>query len=71
MRDDSPVVFPQDIVTNKVDRTMRIGGLRLRDWFAGQALAGLMAGMERPDDNLIAKTAYELADAMLAARGRE
>ena len=41
-------------------------GMSLRDWFAGQALAGLAA------DGLtyegMAKDAYELADAMLAAR---
>lgn len=58
--------------------------LTLRDWFAGQALmgtcAGLCASVSTPSDdfprsafNLIdfsdtAKHAYQLADAMLAAR---
>lgn len=48
-------------------------GMTLRDWFAGQALAGI-AGMamcvrsdDWPDDRCSAY-AYELADAMLAAR---
>lgn len=41
-------------------------GLTLRDWFAGQALASrfVLAGTARD----AATTAYELADAMLAAR---
>jgi hypothetical protein len=41
--------------------------IALRDWFAGQALAGILAhyGCD-PKDN--AKAAYEQADAMLAAR---
>jgi hypothetical protein len=45
-------------------------GMSLRDYFAGQALAGIMS----VDDamtygpNIAAKTAYQAADAMLAAR---
>lgn len=42
-------------------------GMWLRDWFAGQALAGLMAN-ERGGDGS-PKYAYWLADAMLIARG--
>jgi len=45
--------------------------MSLRDWFAGQALAGWMASFT-PDCGVKAKhcaeLAYELADAMLAAR---
>ena len=44
-------------------------GMTLRDWFAGQALAGLMA---HPTAEFTAKggaaIAYEFADAMLRAR---
>jgi hypothetical protein len=45
------------------------GGMTLRDWFAGQALAGLVA-LSRPDSSVTSDTllAYHLADAMLAAR---
>lgn len=50
-------------------------GMSLRDWFAGQALAGLYAG--RPDGRIDASpdalaydagAAFAIADAMLAAR---
>lgn len=48
-------------------------GMSLRDWFAGQALAGIKAcsivGDHHIDENT-AKYAYRLADAMLAARQR-
>ena len=44
-------------------------GMTLRDWFAGQALAGLIADPSRDgsaDDR--ARYAYAYADAMLKAR---
>ena len=47
-------------------------GMSLRDWFAGQALAGLGTwnpGMY-PDLQAKADFAYATADAMLKARGR-
>jgi hypothetical protein len=44
----------------------------LRDWFAGQALAGLLANRDLTWPTLrqapLASTVYQLADAMLAAR---
>jgi hypothetical protein len=46
-------------------------GMTLRDWFAGQALAGLLAcptmraGMESDE---YAKASFQCADAMLEAR---
>lgn len=41
------------------------GGMSLRDYFAGQALAGLMAnGL----GSSAVKTAYDMADAMLRQR---
>ncbi len=57
-------------------------GMTLRDWFAGQALAGFSVGDNAidclPDEpiekavkrhwSLLAKTAYLAADAMIAAR---
>lgn len=59
-------------------------GMSLRDWFAGQALAGQIAACSRPDllqvklahaekkglglHQMEAKAAYKAADAMLEAR---
>jgi hypothetical protein len=54
-------------------------GMSLRDWFAGQALSGITAGLcsgasvgDRAFDRLAfchaAQDAYMLADAMIAAR---
>ena len=48
------------------------GGLSMRDWFAGQALAGIMANPELDgagSAKQAAVVAYQAADAMLAARG--
>lgn len=48
-------------------------GMSLRDWFAGQALAGMFrhdGWLNTGDDDQaeVAKRAYHIADAMLAAR---
>jgi hypothetical protein len=47
-------------------------GMSLRDWFAGQALAGLIAqsaGTATGSDKALgARWAYQMADAMLKAR---
>ncbi len=54
-----------------------IMGMTLRDWFAGQALAGLMANQatfknERASGEVLssrlAGAAYSISDAMLASR---
>jgi hypothetical protein len=46
-------------------------GMTLRDWFAGQALAGYFAHPTTPHQNATdgAAYCYAMADAMLAARG--
>ena len=48
--------------------TEYIPGMSLRDWFAGQALTGIMARTEWKLAFLPARLAYQIADAMLAAR---
>lgn len=44
-------------------------GMSLREWFAGQALAGWMAREDVPPFAVMAERCYEIADAMLDARG--
>ncbi len=43
----------------------------LRDWFAGQALAGMLSDPHLPieDTDSVAKHCFVIADAMLKARG--
>jgi hypothetical protein len=45
-------------------------GMTLRDWFAGQALAGYVANTEIHDTNAptMARDCYAIADAFLAER---
>jgi len=48
-------------------------GMNLRDYFAAKAMQGLITGtsMWRDDEDIqLAKSAYEMADAMLKARGK-
>lgn len=69
--DDGGPAFPvpNDANTNGQE------GMSLRDWFAGQALAGVWAGRESdfhqvkyPGAIDIARAAYMVSDAMIAAR---
>jgi hypothetical protein len=54
----------------------QFSGMTLRDYFAGQALTGILANNGTPwapdiadvSDNDIAKASYDLADEMLLAR---
>ena len=60
--------FPHDAGADFYERT----GMTLRDYFAAKALQGICASPEHLDRTgsfkNAAETAYELADAMLAAR---
>lgn len=54
------------------DLAVATEGMTLRDWFAGQALMGIIAGCAGSgltyDDHEAAEDAFQVADAMLAAR---
>ena len=77
--DDGGAAFPRV----NPEYTKNNDGMALRDWFAGQALAGLAAqpwvgwyqGNKREQMKTRARAvtpaAYELADAMLAERAKE
>jgi hypothetical protein len=45
-----------------------IPGMTLRDWFASQALAGMVTEYSAKEAKLLARHCYERADAMLEAR---
>ena len=69
--DDGGPAFPHPTEGFYNDPEKGIGfnvytGMTLRDYFAGQALAGLLANSR--NDHVMAIDAYELADEMLAAR---
>lgn len=74
---DGGPAFPQ--VSDGFHGIEATGGLSMRDWFAGQALVGLLSEPQPEDGEPelglghdyaanAAKAAYRVADAMLAAR---
>lgn len=46
-------------------------GMTLRDWFAGQALKSMMEQRVQGRMSDVARTAFQIADAMLAERERK
>lgn len=80
--DDGGPAFPMTAVYDQEGRGIMEGtsGMMLRDWFAGQALAGICANINSYEDTIappgedvvldidVARAAYEYADAMIAAR---
>jgi hypothetical protein len=74
MNDGGPA-FPNSIDTAAI-KVIDVPGMSLRDWFAGMALTGLTSvcdteGQWKCDpDDLAAKAAYMLADAMIKERNK-
>ena len=72
---DGGAAFPQHGWTNNpevLERMKNQGGMTLRDYFAGQALAGILASANFGNvKDWIGGKAYETADSMLAARERK
>lgn len=67
--DDGGAAFPKP----NCDELHAELGMSLRDWFAGQTLAGMIAENEwyTQSTTTVAMRAYQLADAMIAARKLE
>ena len=77
-KDGGPAFPRQHTVANANDPAFKLGceGMTLRDWFAGQALAGLLASIKDAEEILnnyahAANEAWSYADAMIAERERE
>ena len=67
IQDDGGPAFPAT-ESNYHNENMRGEGMSLRDYFAARALAPAFPSMTTRDVQYAAEAAYELADAMLAAR---
>lgn len=68
---DNPTVYPyypRCVVGEELPQEEP--GIRLRDYFAGQALAGLSVERARSEAPELAADAYIFADAMLAERAK-
>jgi hypothetical protein len=73
--DNGGPAFPVTIQTSD-DSTETYFGMTLRDWFAGQALTGLLGAeddfiqdlIERHETCSLSALSYRMADAMIAAR---
>ena len=71
---DGGPAFPQHGWTSNpevLERMKNQGGMTLRDWFAGQALNGMLSDAKGEGScDLYAKWSYQYADAMLKARSK-
>jgi hypothetical protein len=77
---DNPSAFPFQPVTVDGEPNSPEYGMSLRDWFAGQALAGLTVELSDSmvtdlsegirGGRFVAGAAYQIADAMLAERAK-
>jgi hypothetical protein len=67
----SPAYPCQEIIANSIQVRMIDTGMTLRDYFAGQALAGLVGkgGITLTYD-IIPKMSYNIADAMISERDK-
>lgn len=61
--DEDAAAFPHGFTGHR--------GMSLRDWFAGQALAGIFATPQPIELSEAAECAYDMADEMLECRKRE
>jgi hypothetical protein len=72
--DDGGAAYPQHGWSSNpevLERMKACAGMTLRDWFAGQALAGRMPHDQGYSAAQLADGAYAMADAMIAERGKK
>lgn len=69
-KDNGGSAFPNLVETLQTGDIIRFqSGMTLRDWFAGQAMSGMLAnGIGNAEPDKLAWAAYHAADAMLEAR---
>lgn len=70
IKDGGPA-YPNLKAHDSGPRDARNGGMSLRDWFAGQALVGILSGpmnLTRTNKERVIADTFLIADAMLAAR---
>lgn len=69
---DGGSIYPAKVFSHFEDDGLAIytmsSGLTMRDWFAGLAMQGIIQAAPKMPDDVIARQAYGLADAMLKAR---
>lgn len=70
---DGGPAFPCETygLRNGKETTIPTNGMSLRDWFAGQALAGIMTRAGSHAFEWAPEIAYTVSDAMIAARNKE
>lgn len=72
--DEGGFAFPTSQISAPDGRVLSAGqdGMSLRDWFAGLAMSGMLGGVPGshliPTADKLGKEAYEVADALIAAR---
>ena len=73
-KDDGGPAFPRPMYESEQYSDVGEEGMSLRDYFAGQALAGITASLAGPREGNRRKdyavAAYRYADAMIAERAR-
>jgi len=62
------LAFPHEYFDEQLGKTRVMRGMTLRDYFAAKAMQGLLKEFGW-NDEFLAKQSYEVADAMLEARG--
>ena len=69
-KDTGGPAFPHVETMPFTQQSYMAGGMTLRDWFAGMAMAQLCVAQNTATREQDAETAYTIADAMIAERSK-